>query len=1138
MKRCLYSFIIIAVLLMNFLSLRITAEDKQEYYNVQIPIFYGNTIDFSTEMLNGITTSQEHKEAKIFISIDDFQRLSNTELIMSDNNSIELRRNTVFIKLKLNDENSDLYLGFDENKYIKSFKVKVPTIYYKNKEYISLLHGLNVFSIDMNIIDKEDILNMISVNKKVDNNDYLISSIEYLDEKIFDFAKYPKFLQISQSSPFDKLYLEYNKNTSDYLFSWQSLRMLNDVTSSLGAVPSNFMSNYDGIFDFVVGGYDSDKRYYDILCTIINNDKSCEETIDFSIAYETITFLSDTGLLNTLVNGNDVLTFIISSVSDCMKATERTVNLIRCSEYQDNVLDKTILNSYNLKKEMMDDKIITDIVNFSIFNKYINNTYLASLYNNQYALYESANKLNKDIDNPIKNVSTEWYRDMIYKTITSIADEGLNVVSGGATEIPDILMKNIKYNNAINNLILEPSEALNNVKDCYFIQETVKNVCNVDIFNETENSYYNFKLMLQSSLTAYEILKENDTLMKIVGEDGQNLILEKINNINSILNNIENCDITFYSTSDISNDMVNIKDISIIIVPIEDETNSTEMVEIEEIENYEWYLEPKIEADNIIVPDYDNELYEKYAIIEKNGKYGLISNKGEFIEDIKYNNILICNTTFIYALTKENHTASVFANDNKDSVLYIWQDNKIQKSHHGDHGLIPDYLYYYNINDNKTYMVSPIEDNCEEYKSDNVVLARCVSMSIKKDGTYTCSNKYDKFYLSNNNGKINNIAYDDGINSYSSFTQSHKIIYAKKDNKYFYFNNKGEQIISDDIKQSYMSPAGITNSSDIKKGQSPFLDVDNVIAVNTKDGGCFYDINGDKLTDIEDFEEVRPMINGFAWVKKDGKWGVIKYNKLKKEDDNWKKEYINCIKRIVGNDINIRDESEYMFVNINGDDIPEIFFYSGFGYGGSALITYNNKNAIDLHQGNSSGIHYIEGENLFDYSGGHMDTYYNIIYQIVDGEFVMLHNGKYGAINNSRIKYDKNGKPIYNYYWNNIQVSEEEYNNLLNEAFDKEKAVYPKDVTKSYSYKEIFKAIENYDINKSENNEQNKGTVSIEDGYLNVRESPSAKGKIIGKLYNSDEIIIEEMSEDNKWLKVFKGDIKGYVSKEYIKIKE
>ena len=620
MKRCLSSFIIIAILFVIFSNMKIIAESEQVYYNVQIPIFYGDTRNFSTEMLNGITTSQESIKGKIFISIDDFQKLSNTELIMSSNNRIELKRNTVFLKLKANDEVSDLYLGYDEKNYIKSFRVKVPTIYYKNKAYISLIHGLNVFSIDMNIIDKEDILNMISVNKKVNNNDYLNSSIEYLDEKIFNFDKNSKFLQISQSSPFDKFYLEYNKNSSDYLFSWQSLAMLNDVT---------------GIFDFVVGSYDSDKRYYDILCTIINNDKSSEEIIDFSIVYKTITFLSDTSLLNTIVNGNDVLTFIISSVSDCMKASEKTVNLIRCSEYQDKVLDKTILNSCKLKEEMMDDKIITDFVNFSIFNKYVNNTYLSSLYNNQYALYESANKLNKDIDNPIKNISTEWYRDMIYKTLTSIADEGLNVVTGGATEIPDILMKNIKYNNVINNLILEPSEVLNNVKDCYFIQETVKNVCNSDIFNETENSYYNFKLMLQSSLTAYEILKENDTLMKIVGVDGKNLITEKIDNINSILNNIENCDITFYSISDISNEMVDVKDISIMIVPLE-ETNSTEIVEIEEIENYEWYLEPTIEADNIIVPDYDNELYEKYAIIEKNGKYGLISNIGKI--EVECNN--------------------------------------------------------------------------------------------------------------------------------------------------------------------------------------------------------------------------------------------------------------------------------------------------------------------------------------------------------------------------------------------------------------------------------------------------------------------------------------------------------------------
>jgi hypothetical protein len=1032
---------------MNFLSLRITAEDKQEYYNVQIPIFYGNTIDFSTEMLNGITTSQEHKEAKIFISIDDFQRLSNTELIMSDNNSIELRRNTVFIKLKLNDENSDLYLGFDENKYIKSFKVKVPTIYYKNKEYISLLHGLNVFSIDMNIIDKEDILNMISVNKKVDNNDYLISSIEYLDEKIFDFAKYPKFLQISQSSPFDKLYLEYNKNTSDYLFSWQSLRMLNDVTSSLGAVPSNFMSNYDGIFDFVVGGYDSDKRYYDILCTIINNDKSCEETIDFSIAYETITFLSDTGLLNTLVNGNDVLTFIISSVSDCMKATERTVNLIRYSEYQDNVLDKTILNSYNLKKEMMDDKIITDIVNFSIFNKYINNTYLASLYNNQYALYESANKLNKDIDNPIKNVSTEWYRDMIYKTITSIADEGLNVVSGGATEIPDILMKNIKYNNAINNLILEPSEALNNVKDCYFIQETVKNVCNVDIFNETENSYYNFKLMLQSSLTAYEILKENDTLMKIVGEDGQNLILEKINNINSILNNIVNCDITFYSTSDISNDMVNIKDISIMIVPIEDETNSTEMVEIEEIE---------ITLDNIY--NYFSTDYTNIDFLEFNNLF--LACQYEKPSEIDLNTILY-------------HGLGTLSND-------ITSEERETLNNYFDSDIIE-----------KVGLTKISESELNDYLKNKIGL------------------KIGEF-----NGALN-------------------YIYVEKYKAYYRYHKTDTILIPE-------------SDLDFKSVEKTDDNLYKVVYTRNSEKNIEYEVKFKVVNGVLQFlsnkeKNIEKISTGLI-----NSWQNL-YSKYLLNGE-YKKLGTGFANGGTGEEYTLTDEdAKYQLAYIDNDDIPELIISGGYSV---HIFTVKDNELIQLKKNDNNGnfswygyLGYREKEGLFLDSYQRMGAYRTPVYKLQNGECLLQANIEY-------YESVESGEIInQSFIINDEEVSLDDYVNelkkwKLNTYFTEQHPEYniENDNWKSLHYSDGYEITES-NINiinnlKSENNEQNKGTVRIEDGYLNVRESPSTKGKIIGRLYNSDEIIIEETSKDNKWLKVFKGDIKGYVSKEYIKVKE
>ncbi len=969
------------------------------------------------------------------------------QLIMSDNNSIELRRNTVFIKLKLNDENSDLYLGFDENKYIKSFKVKVPTIYYKNKEYISLLHGLNVFSIDMNIIDKEDILNMISVNKKVDNNDYLISSIEYLDEKIFDFAKYPKFLQISQSSPFDKLYLEYNKNTSDYLFSWQSLRMLNDVTSSLGAVPSNFMSNYDGIFDFVVGGYDSDKRYYDILCTIINNDKSCEETIDFSIAYETITFLSDTGLLNTLVNGNDVLTFIISSVSDCMKATERTVNLIRYSEYQDNVLDKTILNSYNLKKEMMDDKIITDIVNFSIFNKYINNTYLASLYNNQYALYESANKLNKDIDNPIKNVSTEWYRDMIYKTITSIADEGLNVVSGGATEIPDILMKNIKYNNAINNLILEPSEALNNVKDCYFIQETVKNVCNVDIFNETENSYYNFKLMLQSSLTAYEILKENDTLMKIVGEDGQNLILEKINNINSILNNIVNCDITFYSTSDISNDMVNIKDISIMIVPIEDETNSTEMVEIEEIE---------ITLDNIY--NYFSTDYTNIDFLEFNNLF--LACQYEKPSEIDLNTILY-------------HGLGTLSND-------ITSEERETLNNYFDSDIIE-----------KVGLTKISESELNDYLKNKIGL------------------KIGEF-----NGALN-------------------YIYVEKYKAYYRYHKTDTILIPE-------------SDLDFKSVEKTDDNLYKVVYTRNSEKNIEYEVKFKVVNGVLQFlsnkeKNIEKISTGLI-----NSWQNL-YSKYLLNGE-YKKLGTGFANGGTGEEYTLTDEdAKYQLAYIDNDDIPELIISGGYSV---HIFTVKDNELIQLKKNDNNGnfswygyLGYREKEGLFLDSYQRMGAYRTPVYKLQNGECLLQANIEY-------YESVESGEIInQSFIINDEEVSLDDYVNelkkwKLNTYFTEQHPEYniENDNWKSLHYSDGYEITES-NINiinnlKSENNEQNKGTVRIEDGYLNVRESPSTKGKIIGRLYNSDEIIIEETSKDNKWLKVFKGDIKGYVSKEYIKVKE
>ena len=43
------------------------------------------------------------------------------------------------------------------------------------------------------------------------------------------------------------------------------------------------------------------------------------------------------------------------------------------------------------------------------------------------------------------------------------------------------------------------------------------------------------------------------------------------------------------------------------------------------------------------------------------------------------------------------------------------------------------------------------------------------------------------------------------------------------------------------------------------------------------------------------------------------------------------------------------------------------------------------------------GLTYMEGKNLFMESGGHMDLYWDIIYSIQNGKFVVTNKGDVGA---------------------------------------------------------------------------------------------------------------------------------------------
>lgn len=177
------------------------------------------------------------------------------------------------------------------------------------------------------------------------------------------------------------------------------------------------------------------------------------------------------------------------------------------------------------------------------------------------------------------------------------------------------------------------------------------------------------------------------------------------------------------------------------------------------------------------------------------------------------------------------------------------------------------------------------------------------------------------------------------------------------------------------------------------------------------------------------------------------------------DNTSWKIAYTNYINQIM---YTFSEYAKFAFVDIDNDNIPEILYDTGSETGGSGIITFNNKSVVSLTMGNGSYIQYIPNKNLFKYSGGHMDEYYDKIYTIKNGKFTLLSNGEYGAEDNSNVKYDENDMPIYKYYWNEKEVTKNKYELLLNNAFDKNNAIYPLSEGQGYNSYQIIEAISNY----------------------------------------------------------------------------
>ena len=176
---------------------------------------------------------------------------------------------------------------------------------------------------------------------------------------------------------------------------------------------------------------------------------------------------------------------------------------------------------------------------------------------------------------------------------------------------------------------------------------------------------------------------------------------------------------------------------------------------------------------------------------------------------------------------------------------------------------------------------------------------------------------------------------------------------------------------------------------------------------------------------------------------------------VSKKSDDWKTAYVDYLEHVSDTE----GQQGYTLIYLDNDDIPELVEVGKSEASGVRIVNYSN-GSVHVNGLNRLYFTYIEGKNLLCNSDGLMDSYYDYIYSIVDGELTLVAQGHYGAKDGTGLRFDKNGMPIYTYDWNGEDVSEDEYNADFAQVYDSSAATEGYDTDKLESIKEVIDDIE------------------------------------------------------------------------------
>lgn len=929
MKKIISYIILFACILKMILPMSIIyAEENEEYECIQLPII--------SDQLKGTVKdiTLYEKDDILYIPLDIVCSLINAEWYMKDGGFYVSRDNCMYFRYYSNGNMKLIVdLGVGDDKWNKSDNVLLEGNLFSCKKidivwYVDFIKFCDMFGVTFRQVSQSTIQSAKN-NIKKNVTDSAIEKLSTLDiEKDLDFKNNPYYIYLYAGTPLTSLYAKVMGSKNLYLWDYSCYENLNlseneenwfkkilkdiqysDVTQNIVIQSQNYCSNIInddwGITKILSPPpYDSSEHYKTALVNIsginygehlkkediesINQNNKAQE-LERLLNSNTIISSSDSTIkilnkyLNDQIKIPELEAFTkISDVVNCIGTPFQTYfeienfhnKLNSISEDKIQLLTKSIIENENISNASTIQGVINNSLNISNAHRpaVLHNNILLNSIDNYAGLMNSS----KEICSLYRN-SDKQFQDKLYKSIKSgayaIGDTFISktleesgdpylILACAVIGVYDGFTTWTKENFGAQ---LQNSEIL---VQAYFIERTMKE--RLDIKNP-ENLYNRLTLMLQSSLCCFKYDEKYFQTNR-----------NKISKMLYILDNDKNINIDYYHDPRNNNVNENIK--KAILNFSDNKTDPTA--------NYEWYLFPTIEAEDIIVSDNSDEFYtitpyskeiekasDKYSVIKIDGKYSFIEYDGNMPIKEKYDKYnffdageicLNMNNSYQVDLAVdghyENHKAIINnypdgwgrgASGGYTNFFYDSQNNTIWAE---EMGILPfdGYISIYNTNVKKPVVFQQA-----------IISDTEIEKGYLKNSDINTTGKYGVYY--DNNITIEPI-YDDGfISLYND------IVVLKKDNQWYYFDGKtGKKLFDIPI---------VLNSSKISVDGMPFpyAFCDGYVALYTNDGCGYYDMQGNEIIPCGTFEEIRPVHNGLAWVKQDGKWGVIKLKNIETE---------------------------------------------------------------------------------------------------------------------------------------------------------------------------------------------------------------------------------------------------------------